>query len=72
MTNTVSIQIRSLPDRTARQFRAGAAARSMTFAEYFVALVDLHNAIRARADAGDDTLQAELTARGLESEGWTQ
>lgn len=44
-----------------------AKARGLTLAEYLGALYALHNAVRGRADAGDDGLNAELGALGLQT-----
>lgn len=59
--------IRSIPDDVAEHIRRAAGAREMTQAEYISALVRLHDAMRARADAGDDGIQTELAALGLET-----
>lgn len=37
-------------------------------AAYLGALVELHDAMRARADAGADNIQVELLALGLQTE----
>lgn len=44
-----------------------AQARGLTLSEYLSKLYTLHNAVRARADSGDDGLQTELTALGLQT-----
>lgn len=44
-----------------------ARLRGLNVAEYLKALVDMHDAVRARADAGDDALSAELESRGLQT-----
>ncbi len=44
-----------------------AQGRGLTLSEYLTKLYALHNAARARADAGDDGLQSELTALGLQT-----
>ena len=44
-----------------------AQARGFTLSEYLTKLYALHNAVRARADAGDDGLQAELAALVLQT-----
>ena len=44
-----------------------AQARGLTLSEYLVKLYALHNVARARADAGDNGLQAELVALGLQT-----
>ncbi len=44
-----------------------AQARGLTLSEYLIKLYELHNVVRARADAGNDGLQAELAALGLQT-----
>lgn len=60
------IQIRTDEATRERLVRA-AGARGMTQERYLRALLDLHDAIRARADAGDDALMAELETLGLQT-----
>jgi len=62
-----SLYLRNVPLGDAERFRRGARARGMTQAKYLSALCRLHDAVRARADAGDGELQAKLHALGLES-----
>ena len=59
------IMLRSVPRATAQRFRAAAGGRGMTHAQYLAALVQLHEAMRARADGGDGDLAAELERLGL-------
>jgi len=59
------IMLRRVPRETAQRFRAAAGARGLTHAQYLAALVALHEAARARADAGDAELAAELQRLGL-------
>lgn len=61
------INIRDIDDTTAQRFRAAAGARTMTASEYLRALVRLHDAVRARADAGDASAETDLTTLGLQS-----
>ena len=61
------IMLRRVPRAVAQRFRAGAGGRGMTHAQYLTALVELHATLRARADAGDDALAAELEKLGLTS-----
>ena len=61
------IMLRRVPRDTARRYRAAAGGRGMTHAQYLAALVQLHEAIRARADGGDGELAAELERLGLTS-----
>ena len=44
-----------------------AQARGLTLSSYLTKLYNLHNAVRARADAGDDGLQSELVSLGLQT-----
>jgi len=59
------IMLRKVPRSIAQRFRASAGGRSMTHAQYLAALVELHEAMRSRADAGDTELAAELERLGL-------
>jgi hypothetical protein len=61
------IMLRRVPRDTARRYRAAAGGRGMTHAQYLAALVQLHEAIRTRADGGDAELAAELERLGLSS-----
>ena len=61
------IMLRRVPRDAARRFRGAAGARGMTHAQYLAALVDLHVAMRGRADGGDAQLAAELERLGLAS-----
>jgi hypothetical protein len=54
------IMLRRVPRPVAQRFRASAGGRGMTHAQYLGALVELHESIRSRADAGDAELAAEL------------
>lgn len=59
------IMLRRVPRAVAQRFRASAGGRSMTHAQYLAALVELHESMRTRADAGDAELVAELERLGL-------
>jgi hypothetical protein len=59
------IMLRRVPKATAQRFRASAGGRAMTHAQYLTALVELHEAMRKRADGGDAELLAELERLGL-------
>jgi hypothetical protein len=59
------IMLRRVPRAIAQRFRASAGGRGMTHAQYLAALVELHESIRKRADAGDAELTAELERLGL-------
>jgi hypothetical protein len=59
------IMLRRVPREIAQRFRAAAGARGSTHAQHLGALVALHEAVRARADAGDAELAAELERLGL-------
>jgi hypothetical protein len=61
------IMLRRVPRDTAARFRGAAGARGMTHAQLLAALVELHVAMRARADGGDAELAAELDRLGLTS-----
>lgn len=64
---TTTLNIRNIDAAAAQAIKQAAAARGMTLAEYIAALSALHEAMRARADAGDNDVQAELTALGLQT-----
>jgi len=59
------ILVRKLPADSARRFRAAAGGRALTHAQYLAALVQLHDAMRALADGGDERVRAELERLGL-------
>jgi hypothetical protein len=59
------IMLRRVPRPVAQRFRASAGGRGMTHAQYLAALVELHETMRRRADAGDGELAAELERLGL-------
>jgi hypothetical protein len=59
------IMLRSVPKLVAQHFRGAAGGRGMTHAQYLAALVELHQAMRERADGGDSELGAELEKLGL-------
>ena len=59
------IMLRSVPRATAQRFRAAAGGRGLTHAQYLAALVQLHEAMRGRADGGDPEIAAELERLGL-------
>ena len=61
------IMLRRVPRVTAARFRGAAGARGLTHAQLLAALVELHVAMRARADGGDAELAAELERLGLTS-----
>lgn len=60
------IQIRT-DDATRARLTRAASVRGMSQERYLRALMDLHEAMRARADAGDAAIGAELEARGLQT-----
>jgi hypothetical protein len=62
-----TLNIRNIDDKAVARAKQAAAARGLTLGQYVAALVALHDAARARADAGDDGLQSELTALGLQT-----
>jgi hypothetical protein len=59
------IMLRKVPAAVAMRFRAAAGGRGMTHAQYLAALVALHEAMRALADGGNETVDAELGKLGL-------
>lgn len=59
--------IRSINTEKRDMIVQSAQARGMTLAEYFSALYELHIIARAHADGGNDPLQAELIALGLQT-----
>jgi len=60
-----TLNIRRIDSAAVTRAKQAAAARNMTIGQYIAALVSLHEVARARADAGDDVLNAELRALGL-------
>lgn len=60
------IQIRT-DDATRDRMARAARVRGMSQDRYLRALLDLHDAMRARADAGDDGISVELEALGLQT-----
>ena len=61
------IMLRRVPREVAMRYRAAAGGRGMTHAQYLTALVELHAAIRERADAGDESAKAVLDGLGLQT-----
>jgi hypothetical protein len=61
------LMLRKVPAPVARRFRAAAGGRALTHAQYLSALVELHERLRARADAGDEAAAADLAALALQS-----
>src|SRR5215207_2652023 len=61
------IMLRRVPSAVAMRFRAAAGGRGMTHAQYLAALVGLHEAIRANADAGNEQLAATLETLSLQT-----
>ena len=61
------IMFRRVPRPVAMHFRAAAGGRGMTHAQYLTALVELHAALRERADAGDEAAKAVLDGLGLQT-----
>jgi hypothetical protein len=61
------IMLRRVPRQVAMRFRAAAGGRAMTHAQYLTALVELHAAIRERADGGDESATAVLEEFGLQT-----
>ncbi len=61
------VMLRRVPREIAMRFRAAAGGRAMTHAQYLTALVELHAALRTRADAGDEAARATLDELGLQT-----
>lgn len=59
------IMLRRVPATIAHRFRGAAGARGFTHAQYLSALVTLHEAMRKRADSGDDEVATVLRELGL-------
>jgi hypothetical protein len=59
------IMLRRVPAAVAHRFRGAAGARGFTHAQYLAALVALHQAMRERADGGDEGVAAVLRELGL-------
>ncbi|MPZ14003.1 MAG: hypothetical protein GEU73_06200 [Chloroflexi bacterium] len=62
-----AMNIRVIEDGAAERIKLAAEARGITLGEFMARLIALHEAMRARADAGDDGLQEEMKALGLET-----
>lgn len=62
-----TLNIRGIDSEAVERAKRAAALRGWTIGRYVAALTALHDAVRQRADAGDDALQAELVALGLET-----
>ena len=62
-----TLNIRNIDEKAVVRLKRTAAARGLTLGQYIAKLAALHDATRARADAGDDALQAELTTLGLQT-----
>lgn len=63
----MNINIREIDDQAGARIKAAAGARGMTIGEYVAALVKLHDATRARADAGDEGADTDLKVLGLQT-----
>jgi hypothetical protein len=59
------LMLRRVPGRVAHRFRGAAGARGFTHAQYLAALVALHEAMRQRADGGDEQVAEILKQLGL-------
>jgi hypothetical protein len=59
------IMLRRVPRSVGYRFRGAAGARGLTHAQYLSALVELHEAMRQRADQGDPEVGAALERLGL-------
>jgi hypothetical protein len=56
-----------VPNDVAHRFRGAAEARGRTHAMHLSALIELHEAMRQRADSGDDDIAALLDRLGLDT-----
>jgi hypothetical protein len=61
------IMLRRVPRDVAMRFRAAAGGRGLTHAQYLAALVELHAALRSRAEGGDEAARTVLDGLGLAS-----
>jgi hypothetical protein len=72
-TETTTLNVRGIATVAAHRIKRASDARGLTIGQYLARLVNLHDAIRARADhggtdgQGDPALLAELTTLGLET-----
>ena len=67
---TPVLYVRGLTPSTISTFKAAAAARQLTYAQYLTRLVALHTALRERADTqvtGYQLVQVELVALDLQT-----
>ena len=67
LATTMRFHVRGVKESVADRFRQAALGRDWFQAEYLEALVNLHTVMRGLADAGNDDLQDELVALGLET-----
>lgn len=65
--DTTTLNVRKIDRDAVDRIKRAAQMRGMTVGEYLTRLADFHDAARARADAGDVGLHAELMARGLQT-----
>jgi hypothetical protein len=61
------LMLRRVPSGVAHHFRGAGGARGLTHAQYLSALVGLHEALRQRADGGDETAAELLSQFGLQT-----
>lgn len=62
-----TLNIRAIDDDAAARVKRAAEIRGLTIGQYVAKLTTLHDAARQLADNGDDALQTELTAIGLQT-----
>lgn len=62
-----TLNIRKIDVDAAARLKRAAHGRQMTIGEFLPRLLDLYDALRARADAGDEALAWELESRGLQT-----
>ncbi len=62
-----AILMRNIPASVHARITQARQIRGLSFDEYFEKLLELHEAMRALADSGDERIQAELTRLGLQT-----
>jgi hypothetical protein len=60
-----TLNVRNIDEAAVARLKRAAAARGLSLGPYLDLLSRLHDIARARADAGDDALQAEMETLGL-------
>lgn len=65
-----TLNVRGIERVAVERIKRAAQARGLTVGAYLARLSLLHEAVRQRADAGDDPLMTELVALGLQTVEW--